>query len=258
MYQVQPSPAPPTPASFIARRLFSLTGVVPIGAFLVLHMFTYARALGGRASVEDAVARRMDAPYLLFAEVGLVYLPLVYHAGYGVKIALESRPNVGAYGHSRNWAYLLQRVTGLVALVYIVLHFWQFRLQMLLGKMVLADVYPKLCASLSATTAGGVPLVAIGTLVGIAACVFHLANGLWSFGVTWGLTASRSAQRVSGALCGVFGVALFFVGAHTVIYFATGAALFEVGSGRAASDVGCREPSATAVETSRGPRWAAR
>ncbi len=200
----------------------------------------------------------MNTPYLVLGEVGLLYLPLLYHAAYGIKIALEGRPNVGAYGHSRNWAYVLQRVTGVIALIYIAVHFWQFRLQMLLGRMVLDDLYPKLCASLSSTSTAGIPLVAIGTLLGIAACVFHLANGLWGFCVTWGITVSRSAQRIAGGVCGALGVLLFLVAAHTVIYFATGAALFDVGGRRAGTSMSCKDQSATSGVSEGRTEWARR
>ena len=40
----------------------------------------------------------------------------------------------------------------------------------------------------------GLPLTAIFYLIGIGASVFHLANGLVTFTMTWGLVTSRRAQ----------------------------------------------------------------
>jgi succinate dehydrogenase / fumarate reductase cytochrome b subunit len=52
------------------------------------------------------------------------------------------------------------------------------------------------------------PLYAIGVL----ACVFHLANGIWTSLITWGITIRPQTQRLSGVCCAVFGVLLALVG----------------------------------------------
>lgn len=211
--------------AFVLHRLFSLTGVFPVGVFLVVHLWSRASALRGREHFDSAVTSPEHTPYLLFFEVVFVLLPLLFHALYGIGLTFGGRWNVGRYGHSRNWMYVLQRVTGLIAFAFIAYHFYEFRLQILLGKMVPGDIFPKLCASMSATITGGVPLRAILYLVGIGACVFHLANGLWGFCVTWGITVSRKSQRVAATAFGFVGILLFFLGANTLVYFATGSKL---------------------------------
>jgi succinate dehydrogenase / fumarate reductase, cytochrome b subunit len=62
-------------------------------------------------------------------------------------------------------------------------------------------------------------------IVGIAASVFHLANGLWGFCFSWGITVSRRAQRSAATVFGLLGLVLFLLGANTAIYFATGSEL---------------------------------
>jgi len=49
-------------------------------------------------------------------------------------------------------------------------------------------------------------------LVGVLACVYHLANGLWTAGITWGLWISPHAQERASKLCLVIGIALALVG----------------------------------------------
>jgi len=49
-------------------------------------------------------------------------------------------------------------------------------------------------------------------LVGMLSCVFHLANGLWTMGITWGVWTSPAAQRRALGACTVFGVLLAAVG----------------------------------------------
>ena len=45
-------------------------------------------------------------------------------------------------------------------------------------------------------------------LVGILSCVFHLANGIWTMGITWGVWTSPRGQARATVLCGVFGLTL--------------------------------------------------
>jgi succinate dehydrogenase / fumarate reductase cytochrome b subunit len=51
-------------------------------------------------------------------------------------------------------------------------------------------------------------LIPVGYAIGVASCVFHLSNGIWSFGVRWGLWISPAAMRRAGLACTGFGVAL--------------------------------------------------
>lgn len=206
---------------FLLRKLHSLTGVVPLGLFLLVHLFTNARALAGEDSFQHAVQDLSSTPYLLLVELGGVLLPLLFHAGYGVVLAFEGRPNVARYNGNRNWMYTAQRVTGILAFAFIGWHLWQFWFQKVAGKMAPEQFYGALCEKLS-TPIGGVPLTALGYVFGIAACVFHFANGLWGFCASWGITPTRRSQRISATVFGVVGAIVFLLGANTAIYFATG------------------------------------
>jgi succinate dehydrogenase / fumarate reductase cytochrome b subunit len=211
--------------AFIVHRLFSLTGVVPVGAFFVVHLWTYASALGGREAFDEAALDSHQAVYLLFVEALFIWLPIVFHALYGLKLTLSGRPNVGRYPNFANWMYVLQRATGILVLFFIGYHFWHLRLPLLVGTLDRSDVFGELCASLSSTTKGGIPLVALAYLAGLAASAFHLANGLYGFCFAWGITVSRRATRIASTAFGILGIVLFALGANTVIYFATGSRL---------------------------------
>jgi succinate dehydrogenase/fumarate reductase cytochrome b subunit len=115
--------------------------------------------------------------------------------------------------------YTFQRTSGLIAFAFIAFHLYSYWWQKVAGKMDASQFYPALCADLSSTV-GGVPLVGLFYLLGIAACAFHLANGLWGFCCSWGITLSRRAQRMSATVFGLAGIAIFLLGANTVIYFA--------------------------------------
>lgn len=210
------------PATFIARRLFSLSGVLPLGAFVVLHLIWSVRVLSGQAAFDATLAHL--TPLRLGLEALLIGVPLIFHAALGLTLIRRSRINVGRYPFGGNWSYALQRVTGPVALVFIAYHVWELRVRVLLGRTSSYDFRDSLCATLSSTGLGGVPWAALGYLVGVAAVTFHLAAGCVGFAESFGLVrTSRDARRL-GVACAIAGVLLFALGVSTVIGLATGAA----------------------------------
>lgn len=210
--------------AFFAKRLHSLTGIAPVGLFLMAHLWTNAAALAGPRAFAQGVDEIQRIPLLPLVEIFGIFLPLAYHAFYGVWLALAGRPNPGTYAYARNWLYVMQRVTGFVAFAFIVLHLWEFRVQKWLFGMSHDLFYTKLTEHL-AWTWHGVPLIAFGYLLGVAASVFHLANGLATASITWGLTASRTAQTRAAVGFGALGVVLFVMGTATVLGLATGSLL---------------------------------
>jgi len=209
----------------VLRRLHSLSGVLPVGCFLVLHLWGNAAALRGRDAFFAQKWEAANAPYWVVLEVVLIALPLSYHALYGLVLALKTRSNVMKYSGGSNWAYTFQRLTGLLTLVFIVYHVWHVRWPVLMGRKDARDVFLVLCEELSRATASGLPIIALLYLLGLAAAVYHFATGLTSFCATWGLSRSRAASRRFATIFGILGVLLFALGANTIIYFATGSRL---------------------------------
>jgi succinate dehydrogenase/fumarate reductase cytochrome b subunit (b558 family) len=229
--------------SFLLRKLHSITGLVPVGVFLCVHLWTNAKALHGQQSFDQAVAEIHHLPYLLLIEVLGIAVPLLLHAVLGLAIIWEARFNVGRYPTARNWMYTLQRLTGVLVLLFVAYHLYEYRLQVALGKLGKEDFFPQLCSSLSATVGPNIPWLAMVYLVGVAAAVLHFANGLYGFCFSWGITVSRRATRLASGVFGLLGLALFALGANTVIYFATGTRLMfsTASSGSEVAPVTCRD-----------------
>jgi succinate dehydrogenase/fumarate reductase cytochrome b subunit (b558 family) len=198
---------------FLLRRLHSLSGVVPVGIFLLTHLWTNARAVYGRDAFNHAVGEIQAMPLLAYVEVGGILLPLAFHAAYGLVIAAQGSSNVASYGYPRNWMYLLQRLTGVIAFAFIALHLWQYRVQKTLGAMHWQDFYGALGRDLA------MPAMFAGYVVGLTASVFHFANGVWLFGNSWGLTTSARSMRRAATLCAVGGLALWALGFNTLLHF---------------------------------------
>ncbi len=75
--------------TFLLRKLHQLTGIVPLGAFFFVHMFTNSKSMSGDKVFNDAVADIHHIPYLLFVEIFGIFLPLLFHSIYGVVISGE-------------------------------------------------------------------------------------------------------------------------------------------------------------------------
>ena len=91
--------------TFVLRKLHQLSGIVPLGLFLLEHFYTNSKALDGAAHFNDAVKDLQSIPYILFIEIGGIFIPLIYHAVYGLVITMEARPNNLNYPYPRNWFY---------------------------------------------------------------------------------------------------------------------------------------------------------
>jgi len=223
--------------SFALRRLHSLSGVLPVGAFLAEHLWTNASVLGGAQAFNAQVDRIQALPALWAIELFGIMLPLAFHAGYGVWLSLDGKPNVQTYPLARNWAYVLQRVTGIITFVFVVAHLYEFRLQKWLYGMHHHSFFEVATMHMSSTF-GGLPLIAFGYLLGLGSAVFHLANGLSGFVISWGIVGSRRAQKRASIVFALFGLALFYLGVSSIVYLATGTRLIPQFSGSNA-DIPC-------------------
>jgi succinate dehydrogenase / fumarate reductase, cytochrome b subunit len=205
--------------TFILRKLHQLSGIFPLGVFLLEHFYTNSKALTGAADFNNAVVELQSIPYILFVEIGGIFIPLIYHAVYGLVITAEARPNNLAYPYPRNWFYLIQRITGIILFFFITFHVLNFRFGMIpgLNNMSVAT-HPNEAFNIVAREFRMVPIFII-YIFGITATVWHLANGIWLFLVDWGITIGERAQRLTGYACIAFGAVLLLVGINAAVAF---------------------------------------
>jgi succinate dehydrogenase / fumarate reductase cytochrome b subunit len=183
---------------FFNRKLHSLLGVIPVGIFLVQHLFVNHFIIYGADSFNKAAHFMESLPLRIFLETVLIYLPLLYHAVYGLYIAFQAKNNVLNYGYFRNVMFLLQRITGVILIIFIAWHVWETRIAYALGAEVNAQMMIDILSS---------PFMIVFYIIGVVAAAFHFANGMWSFCVTWGITVGPKAQRISTYFwMGVFAV----------------------------------------------------
>ena len=205
--------------TFVLRKLHQLSGIFPLGIFLLEHFYTNSKALSGPADFNNAVRDLQSIPYILFVEIGGIFIPLLYHAIYGLVITVEARPNNLAYPYARNWFFLIQRITGVILFFFITFHVLNFRFGLIPGlntQSVAHHVDESF--NIVAREFRMIPIFII-YVIGITATVWHLANGLWLFLVDWGITIGERAQRLTGYACIAFGVVLLLVGINAAVAF---------------------------------------
>jgi succinate dehydrogenase / fumarate reductase cytochrome b subunit len=205
--------------TFILRKLHQLSGIMPLGIFLLEHFYTNSKALAGEAAFNGAVKDLQSIPYILLVETGGIFIPLIYHAVYGLVITVEARPNNLHYPYARNWFYTIQRVTGIILFFFILFHVLNFRFGLIPGlNTVSVAHHPEQSFGIVAGEFRMIPIFII-YVVGITATVWHFANGIWLFLVDWGITIGERAQRLAGYACIAFGVVLLAVGLNAAVAF---------------------------------------
>lgn len=221
---VSPSPSPSTSFflrhEFLIRRLHSLSGLVPVGAYMTVHLLTNASLLGGAGRFQANVNMIHNlGPILPLVEWAFIFLPILFHAIVGVWIAFTGKSNTSNYPFVANRRYSWQRLTGYIAFVFIFVHVFHLHgwfhnewwLKNVAEPMGMAQFRPYNAASTLALAMSGFvwpTLYAIGLL----ACCYHLANGIWTAGITWGVWLTPRAQSRATIACTLFGLALSFVG----------------------------------------------
>lgn len=194
---------------FLLRKLHSLSGIVPVGLFLLQHLYHNAFALAGREAFAHEVDTLQALPYVLFLEVGCIWLPILFHAFYGFYVMFTGENNTRHYGYMKNWMYILQRISGAFLFFYIIFHVietWGTRAN---G----AGLYEVMAHSLSK------PWVFAFYVLGMAAAIFHFSNGVWTFCISWGIIVGPKSQKAMGYACLVLGIFLFLTGVNSLLAF---------------------------------------
>ena len=234
------------------RTWLAWAGAAPLGAFLVVHMVTASSALAGRARFQSTFA---TSPVVKALIVALVLAPLAFHALHGTYVALAGRAGrraqeAEAPPHATGTFAVLRHVAALGTLAFLTWHLVALPLRGAISGLRPESLFDVLASDLSSTTLG-IPVRALAYLLGLAATAFHLAASLWMLGAdvrdagdpeeerVSGVPVSSPASRPSASFgssrardaewyawgAGALGAVVFLLGAHTVVFFATGTRL---------------------------------
>ena len=199
--------------SFLLRRLHSLSGIVPVGLFLIEHFISNAFATRGPAAYTKQVELLSSFPFVVALELFGIWLPILYHGLYGFYIWYRGDGNLGAYPWTGNWMYSAQRWTGGVTFVYMLWHTWHLRFT---GVHILAHpgaAFGKVQGEFQH------PWAVAFYALGILCASWHFSYGLWLFAVKWGIVTGDRARRRFGYLALAIGLVFVGVGAATMYSF---------------------------------------
>jgi len=170
------------PYHFLIRRVHSLLGLVPIGVFLTFHMILNLSALGGADQYDKVIGTMQSFPGIFIIELVIIFFPIAIHAIYGTWVVYTGQSNVLRYKYARNWFYIIQRISGLYTVVFIISHVYILRF----GEANFAALSQLLSH----------PLGLIFYTLGVLFAIFHFVNGLWAFAITWGITVGPHSQKI--------------------------------------------------------------
>src|SRR5580698_1365386 len=196
--------------SFFWRKLHSLTGIVPIGAFLIEHIISNFETLNAPLAYAQQVKFLNSLPLVRVLEWVFIFIPLAFHAGYGVFIAARGRSNVNVYPWAGNWIYLFQRITGIIAFVYIIQHVWRQRFSGISLPEHPGAAFHKVQVELSN------PWMLAIYVIAMIATTWHFAYGIWLFAAKWGITPGEKARKKFGYVCAVVGIGLCLMGLASI------------------------------------------
>ena len=182
--------------SFWLRRLHSLSGIVPVGAFLFEHiLISNATAISGPDAYAKQVSFLGSLPLVFFLELFGIWLPILFHALYGFYIWYRGDGNAAEYPWSGNWMYTAQRWTGGIVFFYIVWHTYTMRFTGI-------DLHADPNASFGKVQAELMnPLLFAFYIVGLVCASWHLAYGIWLFAAKWGITSGEKARQRFLVVC---------------------------------------------------------
>jgi len=205
--------------TFLLRKLHQVTGIVPLGMFYFVHIYTNVTAMNGPKVFNDHVQDIHNIPFLLFIEVFGIFLPLAYHSIYGVLISGEAKVNVLSYPYARNWFYLFQRITGVFLFFFLLFHLLNFRFGLIPGlNMTPVAGHAQEAFSIVSTEFQKTWVVALYVL-GVLATAWHLGYGFFLFAVDWGVVISEKAQRLTIKAALALALVLGLVGVNAVFAF---------------------------------------
>lgn len=187
----------------IMKRLFSFLGIMPLGIYVIVHLWHNNYSWQGEAAFNKQLIEGRSWPFYQAITILFLYIPLLYHTFYGIFVASRARKTMvtqlkGNY-YFQMLKYTLQRLSGLGLVLFIGAHLYKTKIETGMHGEI-AD-YAHMREGLMET------ITQVVYYCGILGVAYHLANGLWSALITWGITINERSQRISEVITIIF----FFV-----------------------------------------------
>ncbi len=178
--------------SLTRKQVMSLLGIVPLGVYVVMHLWTNMYSLAGAEAFDARIGER-QSPVFIFLEVFGLGVPFLVHIGIGLRAVWTWITGI-ATGKAAmkqrslaNLRYVLQRLSAIGVLGFLVAH------------VIKARILPAMTPTGHETWAGmhealSEPATFTVYALGLLGVSYHLANGLWGSAMTFGLTVTPRGQ----------------------------------------------------------------
>lgn len=181
--------------NFVWHKLHSLTGIIPVGFYMLQHLTLNSFSLAGERNFNGVISFFGSMPWyiLLGMEVLLIWSPLLFHAIYGLFITNRAQMNFGGkYKWSQNRMFVFQRYTGIFLFLFLTYHVATTSVVKYISKDENTIMYGAWHSKLTSMPWGAVWTVVY--ILGILAASYHLSYGIWNFCIRWGITVSERSQ----------------------------------------------------------------
>ena len=172
--------------AFVRARLGSFLAVVPLSIWVINHLWRNLSAFQGAKAWTDDVTT-YSHPLAFFASSVIALLPIALHTVWGIGRIASTRPNRQPF--FSNLKYVLQRLSAIGLLLFLGAHLW------------LATLHPRLTigrpepfSDISHEMHHHAPTLIVYVL-GVLGVSYHLANGLQTFAMGWGVISSRRGLK---------------------------------------------------------------
>ncbi|MFO0264626.1 MAG: succinate dehydrogenase, partial [Planctomycetota bacterium] len=100
--------------------MHSLCGLIPVGLYMVIHLLANASIVNGVESFQNIVYQIHSlGKALVVVEWVFIFLPILFHALLGFVFIYYSKNNLSNYPYRGNYRYVAQRISGMIAFVFI-------------------------------------------------------------------------------------------------------------------------------------------
>ena len=193
-------------------KLHALSGVFPLGAFLVWHLAVNFTAVFGAGVYDRTSSALQRLPLVVAAEVLLIGAPIALHVAIGALIANTDRALRRERPHRGPRLTAAQRASGAILLAYVFYHVWSVRLT-----PEVRHAPGGLHAAMGHHLAdpGVLPFYALGV---IAACV-HFGVGVYDVANRFRILGAPAAPALAGRVAIGASGALAAIGLVTLAGF---------------------------------------
>lgn len=173
--------------TFFWRKLHSISGLIPIGVFLIVHLSINYTAFYGEDVYNQAASLMGNLPFRYALELFIIFIPILFHGIYGIMIAREAKNNIAAYRYEKNWYFYFQRLSGIIIFLFLIWHVGTTRVPAAFGAEVTFDMVANLVKN---------PIYLSFYIIGILMTMFHFSNGIRTMLITWGITVNQKSQII--------------------------------------------------------------